>query len=185
MASLVASLSIATQSSISFPASHSLSRFNPKSGLTIISSNLGLKAPRRSDPSSSPQCLPRLAFASSDRRSKIRASAASPSLPPTNGGEEDDGIVVASSVSVEKAEGSGDEGEEGRKGGIDGDQNGAIVAELKQSLVDNLTGTNRGLKASSEVRAEIVELIAQLEAKNPTPAPTEALPLLNGKWILA
>ncbi|KAM7274417.1 hypothetical protein ACFE04_029081 [Oxalis oulophora] len=38
--------------------------------------------------------------------------------------------------------------------------------------------------ASSETRAEIVELITQLEAENPTPAPTEALPLLNGKWIL-
>nr|CAD1839570.1 unnamed protein product [Ananas comosus var. bracteatus] len=43
----------------------------------------------------------------------------------------------------------------------------------------------RGLKASSETRAEILELITQLEAKNPTPAPTDALPLLNGKWILA
>lgn len=56
---------------------------------------------------------------------------------------------------------------------------------LKKSLVDNLIDTDRGLKASSEVRADIVELITQLEAKNPTPAPTEALPLLNGKWILA
>lgn len=59
------------------------------------------------------------------------------------------------------------------------------VAELKTGLIDNLFGTDRGLKVSSETRAEIVELITQLEAKNPTPAPTEALPLLNGKWILA
>lgn len=59
------------------------------------------------------------------------------------------------------------------------------IVELKKALVDSLIGTDRGLKASSEVRAEIVELITQLEAKNPTPAPTEALPLLNGKWILA
>ncbi|KAK6154619.1 hypothetical protein DH2020_008867 [Rehmannia glutinosa] len=56
---------------------------------------------------------------------------------------------------------------------------------LKKRLVDSFYGTNRGLSASSETRAEIVELITQLEAKNPTPAPTEALPLLNGKWILA
>lgn len=56
---------------------------------------------------------------------------------------------------------------------------------LKKQLVDSFYGTNRGLSASSETRAEIVELITQLEAKNPTPAPTEALPLLNGKWILA
>ncbi|GER56303.1 plastid-lipid associated protein PAP / fibrillinfamily protein [Striga asiatica] len=56
---------------------------------------------------------------------------------------------------------------------------------LKKQLVGSFYGTNRGLSASSETRAEIVELITQLEAKNPTPAPTEALSLLNGKWILA
>ncbi|KAL6538596.1 prolyl aminopeptidase [Orobanche gracilis] len=56
---------------------------------------------------------------------------------------------------------------------------------LKKQLVDSFYGTNRGLSASSETRAEIVELITHLEAKNPTPAPTEALTLLNGKWILA
>lgn len=56
---------------------------------------------------------------------------------------------------------------------------------LKKQLVDSFYGTNRGLSASSETRAEIVELITQLEARNPTPAPTEALTLLNGKWILA
>jgi hypothetical protein len=55
---------------------------------------------------------------------------------------------------------------------------------LKKQLVDSFYGTNRGLNATSETRAEIVELITQLEAKNPTPAPTEALTLLNGKWIL-
>ncbi|CAI9279924.1 unnamed protein product [Lactuca saligna] len=56
---------------------------------------------------------------------------------------------------------------------------------LKKQLVDSFYGTSRGLTATSETRAEVVELITQLEAKNPTPAPTEALPLLNGKWILA
>lgn len=55
---------------------------------------------------------------------------------------------------------------------------------LKKQLVDSFYGTNRGLSATSETRAEIVELITQLEAKNPNPAPTEALSLLNGKWIL-
>lgn len=59
------------------------------------------------------------------------------------------------------------------------------IKDLKRALVDSFYGTDRGLKASSETRAEIVELITQLEAKNPTPAPTEALSLLNGKWILA
>eukprot|EP00250_Pteridium_aquilinum_P005537 c15612_g1_i1 orf=461-1465(-) len=65
------------------------------------------------------------------------------------------------------------------------EEEGSSVAELKRALVDSLIGTDRGLTASSDVRAEIVELITQLEAKNPTPAPTQALPLLNGKWILA
>ncbi|KAI8525047.1 hypothetical protein RHMOL_Rhmol13G0197600 [Rhododendron molle] len=56
---------------------------------------------------------------------------------------------------------------------------------LKKQLVDSFYGTDRGLRATSETRAEIVELITKLEAKNPTPAPTEALTLLDGKWILA
>lgn len=59
------------------------------------------------------------------------------------------------------------------------------MEKLKKQLTDSFYGTNRGLSASSETRAEIVELITQLESKNPTPAPTEALSLLNGKWILA
>ncbi|KAK9935941.1 hypothetical protein M0R45_012814 [Rubus argutus] len=59
------------------------------------------------------------------------------------------------------------------------------ISKLKKALVDSFYGTDRGLSATSETRAEIVELITQLEAQNPTPAPTEALPLLNGKWILS
>lgn len=59
------------------------------------------------------------------------------------------------------------------------------IDNLKKALVDSFYGTDRGLNATSETRAEIVELITQLEAKNPTPAPTEALTLLNAKWILA
>lgn len=56
---------------------------------------------------------------------------------------------------------------------------------LKKALVGSFYGTDRGLKATSETRAEIVELITQLEAKNPTPASNDALTLLNGKWVLA
>ncbi|KAM3701367.1 hypothetical protein ACJW30_05G166000 [Castanea mollissima] len=59
------------------------------------------------------------------------------------------------------------------------------IDRLKKALVTSFHGTNRGLSATSETRAEITELITQLEAINPTPAPTEALTLLNGKWILA
>lgn len=59
------------------------------------------------------------------------------------------------------------------------------IYKLKKALVDSFYGTDRGLRVSRDTRAEIVELITQLESKNPTPAPTEALTLLNGKWILA
>ncbi|KAK8575449.1 hypothetical protein V6N13_033308 [Hibiscus sabdariffa] len=55
---------------------------------------------------------------------------------------------------------------------------------LKKALVGYFNGTDRGMNATSETRAEIVELISQLESENPTPAPTESLPLLDGKWIL-
>ncbi|OAY67540.1 putative plastid-lipid-associated protein 2, chloroplastic [Ananas comosus] len=67
----------------------------------------------------------------------------------------------------------------------EGEEKAGEVGELKKKLKELLYGTDRGLKASSETRAEILELITQLEAKNPTPEPTDALPLLNGKWILA
>ncbi|KAJ6813402.1 putative plastid-lipid-associated protein 2, chloroplastic [Iris pallida] len=55
---------------------------------------------------------------------------------------------------------------------------------LKEKMFEAFRGTDRGLRASGETRAEVDELIAQLEAKNPTPAPTEAVALLDGKWIL-
>ncbi|DBB10405.1 TPA: prolyl aminopeptidase [Trebouxia sp. C0006] len=56
--------------------------------------------------------------------------------------------------------------------------------ELKAILLDSFYGTDRGLSVSSEARAEISELITQLEAKNPNPAPTEAVDKLSGQWKL-
>lgn len=58
------------------------------------------------------------------------------------------------------------------------------LGELKQCLVDSIYGTEFGFRASADTRAEILELVNQLEAENPTPAPTEAPELLDGKWIL-
>ncbi|TKY72206.1 Plastid-lipid-associated protein [Spatholobus suberectus] len=75
--------------------------------------------------------------------------------------------------------------EEAYGGGVVVEEKPTETENLKKALVDSFYGTDRGLKATSETRAEIVELITQLEAKNPTPAPTDALTLLNGKWILA
>ncbi|KAK8477893.1 hypothetical protein V6N13_060432 [Hibiscus sabdariffa] len=58
------------------------------------------------------------------------------------------------------------------------------VADLKRCLVDTVYGTELGFRASQEVRAEILELVNQLEAVNPTRAPVEATQLLDGNWIL-
>lgn len=43
-------------------------------------------------------------------------------------------------------------------------------------LLDSLFGTERGLRASSELRGEINELIIQLEAGSPNTAPNEVRP---------
>jgi hypothetical protein len=82
-------------------------------------------------------------------------------------------------ISYDNPAGPSDEGTTAVK------ENEVSVEDLKQTLIDSLYGTERGLRASSETRGEIVEIIAQLEANNPTAAPTEAVNLLDGKWILA
>ncbi|XP_050235336.1 plastid lipid-associated protein 3, chloroplastic [Mercurialis annua] len=58
------------------------------------------------------------------------------------------------------------------------------VEELKRCLVDTVYGTNFGFEASPEVRGEILELVNQLEALNPTPAPVDAFPKFDGNWVL-
>lgn len=58
------------------------------------------------------------------------------------------------------------------------------LSELKRSLVDTVYGTELGFRAGVEVRAEVMELVSQLEAANPTPASTEAPELLDGNWVL-
>lgn len=59
------------------------------------------------------------------------------------------------------------------------------TAVFKAQLLDSFYGTNRGLSASGETRAEVNELIARLEAVNPTPSPTQAMGALGGTWRLA
>lgn len=56
--------------------------------------------------------------------------------------------------------------------------------ELKRCLADSVYGTELGFRAGSEVRAEVLELVNQLEALNPTPAPVENPELLDGNWVL-
>ena len=45
--------------------------------------------------------------------------------------------------------------------------------ELKGALLDSFWGIDRGLSATAETRADINELITQLEAKSPCQNPTE------------
>ena len=47
--------------------------------------------------------------------------------------------------------------------------------KLQAQLLDSFYGIDRGLQASTEVRAEISELITKLEAQNPTPSPNEVI----------
>ncbi|XP_021765592.1 probable plastid-lipid-associated protein 3, chloroplastic [Chenopodium quinoa] len=56
--------------------------------------------------------------------------------------------------------------------------------ELKRCLLDSLYGSELGFRASAEVRAEVSELVNQLEAANPNPNPTEVPGLLDGNWVL-
>ncbi|KAK3434782.1 plastoglobulin-1, chloroplastic [Eucalyptus grandis] len=58
------------------------------------------------------------------------------------------------------------------------------VGDLKRALVDTVYGTDFGFRSGQEVRAEVLELVNQLEAANPTPAPVDAAGLLDGNWVL-
>ncbi|CAJ1931088.1 unnamed protein product [Sphenostylis stenocarpa] len=58
------------------------------------------------------------------------------------------------------------------------------VEGLKRALVDTVYGTELGIQGRSEVRAEVSELVTQLEAVNPTLAPVEEPALLDGNWVL-
>ena len=60
----------------------------------------------------------------------------------------------------------------------------ARPAPPQAQLLDSLFGTERGLAATSEVRAEINELITQLEGRNPNPSLDQAAALLDGRWKL-
>ncbi len=60
------------------------------------------------------------------------------------------------------------------------------LGELKSLLEDTLWGTQRGLSANSDTRAEILDLIAQMEAKTPVSEPNQGAGLsqLGGTWRL-
>ncbi|KAH7576513.1 hypothetical protein ACOSP7_003113 [Xanthoceras sorbifolium] len=64
------------------------------------------------------------------------------------------------------------------------DKEDDAVANLKRCLVDTVYGTEFGFRASPDVRAEVLELVNQLESVNPTPNPVEAAAALDGNWVL-
>ncbi|CAI5970062.1 unnamed protein product [Closterium sp. NIES-64] len=88
-------------------------------------------------------------------------------------------VVAASAVgsSSGDAAGSSSAGIEGAASG------GESVKELKQRLLRAVGGTQRGKAASPQQREQILQLIEQLEAANPTPSPMLS-PLLAGTWAL-
>jgi hypothetical protein len=54
----------------------------------------------------------------------------------------------------------------------------------KAKLLEAIAGINRGLLASDRDRVRVLSAIEQLEDRNPTPKPIEALHLLEGDWRL-
>ncbi|MDX2229614.1 MAG: PAP/fibrillin family protein [Leptolyngbyaceae cyanobacterium bins.349] len=54
----------------------------------------------------------------------------------------------------------------------------------KAELLETIAGKNRGLLATEAQRQFILSAIAQLEDRNPTPRPVEAVDLLDGDWRL-
>jgi hypothetical protein len=54
----------------------------------------------------------------------------------------------------------------------------------KATLLETIAGKNRGILATEADKQAILSAVAQLEDRNPTPHPVEALDKLNGNWRL-
>jgi hypothetical protein len=54
----------------------------------------------------------------------------------------------------------------------------------KATLLEAIAGKNRGLLATADDKQAILAAVAQLEDRNPTPHPVEALDKLDGNWRL-
>ncbi|XP_017973328.1 PREDICTED: plastid lipid-associated protein 3, chloroplastic [Theobroma cacao] len=106
--------------------------------------------------------------------------------PPTNEDEWEEqyaemgnGSAAAAQSAEAAVEEEEKEEEEEEEDGFD-----SRIADLKRCLVDTVYGTELGFRTGPEVRADVLELVNQLEAVNPTPAPVEATQLLDGYWVL-
>ena len=62
-------------------------------------------------------------------------------------------------------------------------QQGQRTAD-KAALLAAIAGKNRGLLATEAEQVQILQLVAQLETRNPTPKSSEAVNLLAGNWRL-
>lgn len=76
------------------------------------------------------------------------------------------------------------DGEERETNGSGTGTTGSKNWELKRCLLDSVYGSELGFRASADVRAEVSELVSQLEAANPFPNPTDVPGLLDGNWVL-
>ena len=54
----------------------------------------------------------------------------------------------------------------------------------KSALLEAIAGKNRGLLATNSEQQAILAAVTQLEERNPTPRPLEAIDKLNGNWRL-
>ncbi len=54
----------------------------------------------------------------------------------------------------------------------------------KSALLEAIAGKNRGLLVTDSERRAILAAVAQLEERNPTPRPLEAIDKLSGNWRL-
>ncbi|KAL9230684.1 hypothetical protein vseg_006003 [Gypsophila vaccaria] len=72
----------------------------------------------------------------------------------------------------------------GSDSGSGSDLGSGLGSGVKRCLVDTVYGSEFGFRASAEDRAEVAELVNQLEASNPVANPTEVPGLLGGNWVL-
>lgn len=103
------------------------------------------------------------------------ASSRLPDADPPKDEDEWEEVAVADSGNGTPVAGAEASAEEGVDEKVEG---------LKRALVDTVYGTELGIRAGSEIRAEVSELVTQLEAANPTLAPVEEPALLDGSWVL-
>lgn len=161
-------------------------------GVTIVrNSKFGINLPRLTANGLSPSTSLRMsrrrrspAVYSKDKEDKVEREDTTE--PPASDDNQD---ADDKNDEEQKSFDAGDE-EEGHQNEEHGEE---IVADhdnhqrddLKKSLANAVYGTNWGMNATRETHAAIADIITQLEAVNPTPAPTENLETINGKWIMA